>query len=82
MSMVAYDVSAAGSLANAALCAPSPQEAPAAGSACPCAATAARAAAPVARTVCRTGWRRVIESLLALVSGPTLEQARRAASRV
>ncbi len=67
-----YDVSAAGCVANATLCAPAPKDGADGPASIDFPPANAAMAAPKAAA---RGWRRLIEALLNLISGPTLERS-------
>ena len=71
-----FDASIAGSLASATLCSQTVAEPTVANSvgALPCAAARSLVAPPPQVAVCRSGWRRLIDGLLSLISGPTFER--------
>jgi hypothetical protein len=79
-----YDAAIAGSLASATLCSQAAEPIGAVPVAGRLPASLGRppvSPAPQA-AVCRRGWRRLLDNLLSLVSGPTLERSHRGASHI
>ena len=79
MNIALFDASAAGSLANASLCARDKPELP---EAQPFAAEQSRCAQAAAAAPCKSRLRRAAGALFSLISGPTFESTRNGANNI